>query len=117
MTATEARKNFFTMLQEIETPGVSIVITHEGYPKGVLMSVEDFEGWMETLEIMSDPELMKDIREAMDETETITLEELEESMHAMRNVQSPRQTKGAKTIQRAATKRSGQNTKRDSRSA
>ncbi len=43
------------MLKEIETPGVSIVITYEGQPKGVLMSIDEFEGWMETFDIMSDP--------------------------------------------------------------
>ena len=55
VTASKARNNFFAMLKEIETPGVSIVITYEGQPKGVLMSVDEFEGWMETLDIMSNP--------------------------------------------------------------
>lgn len=79
VTATEARKNFFTILQEIGTPGVSIVITHEGHPKGVLMSVEEFEGWVETMDIMSDPEEAAEILDALrhkDTEEKISLEEL-----------------------------------------
>ncbi len=55
ISASKARSTFFAMLKEIETPGVSIVITYEGQPKGVLMSIDEFEGWMETLDIMSDP--------------------------------------------------------------
>jgi antitoxin YefM len=79
VTATEARKNFFTILQEIETPGVSVVITHEGHPKGVLMSVEEFEGWMETMDIMSDPQEVAEIKEGMKQAErgeVVSFEEL-----------------------------------------
>jgi prevent-host-death family protein len=65
VTATQARKNFFAMLHAIETPGVSVVITHEGHPKGVLMSVDEFEGWLETMDIMSDPEEARAITNAM----------------------------------------------------
>jgi len=58
-TASEARKEFFSILREIETPGVFITITHAGHPKGVFISFEEFEGWMETMDIMSDPEEVK----------------------------------------------------------
>ncbi|MFH0770804.1 MAG: type II toxin-antitoxin system Phd/YefM family antitoxin [Candidatus Peregrinibacteria bacterium] len=61
MTATEARKNFFTVIDAAEHPGVSVIITHAGLPKVVVMSFEEFEGWQETMEIMSDPELSNDI--------------------------------------------------------
>ncbi len=57
VTASEARNNFFAILHEVETPGVSIVITYEGHPKGVLMSIDEFESWMETMEIMADPDV------------------------------------------------------------
>ncbi len=83
VTASEARNNFFAILKEIEVPGVSVTITYEGHPKGVLMSVEEFEGWMETLDIMSDPEESAAIREAMQEKErgdVVTLEELEKTL-------------------------------------
>ncbi len=69
MTSTEARKNFFAMLKELETPGTSILITHQGHPKGMFIPVDDYEGWMETLDIMSDPEEVAAIREAMKEVE------------------------------------------------
>lgn len=55
------------MLREIEVPGVSVVITYEGHPKGVLMSYDEFEGWMETMDIMSHPEEVTAIEEGMRE--------------------------------------------------
>lgn len=83
VTASQARNGFFAMLKAIETPGTSIVITYEGQPKGVLMSVEEFEGWMETIDIMSDPEEADAIREAMrekDKGEVVTLEEFRKNL-------------------------------------
>jgi len=83
VTATEARNDFFAILKEIETPGVSVVITYEGHPKGVLMSVEEFEGWMETMDIMSDPEEAAEILKRLrnkDKEETVTFEELKKDL-------------------------------------
>jgi len=62
VTATEARKNLFELIATAGKPGAFVMISHEGTPKVVMMSLEEFEGWQETLEIMSDPELAKDIR-------------------------------------------------------
>jgi antitoxin YefM len=39
-------------------------ITQRGKPKAVILEFEEFEGWMETLEISSDKELVKDIKKA-----------------------------------------------------
>jgi prevent-host-death family protein len=69
MTATEARKKFYAIIAATEHPGVSVVITHDGLPKVVVMSFEEFEGWQETMEIMADPDpsLDRDIREGIRE--------------------------------------------------
>ncbi len=65
ITATEARKNFYDVIDVAEHPGASIVITHDGIPKVVVMSFEEFEGWQETFDIMSDSELSRDIVKAL----------------------------------------------------
>lgn len=67
VTATEARKKLYDIIDEAEHPGVAVAITHEGIPKVVVMSFEEYEGWMETMEIMADPELDKELEEAMKE--------------------------------------------------
>lgn len=69
MTATQGRKNFYAMLKIIQKPDTAIIITHEGEPKGVFLSFDEFEGWLETMEIMADPDptlkrdLLRGIRE------------------------------------------------------
>ena len=55
------------MLKDIETPGFTITITHEGKPKGVFLSVEEFDGLMETLDILSDPEEVRAIKEGIED--------------------------------------------------
>ncbi len=54
-----------------------ITIKHEHLPPVVLLTQSRFEGLQETVEIMSDPELMADIREAMeDKTPGIPFEDV-----------------------------------------
>lgn len=65
VTATEARKNLFELIAVAGKPGAFVMISHAGTPKVVMMSLEEFEGWQETLEIMSDPELAKDIKKEL----------------------------------------------------
>ncbi|MBP7114373.1 MAG: type II toxin-antitoxin system Phd/YefM family antitoxin [Candidatus Peribacteraceae bacterium] len=65
MTITEARKNLYAVVNEVEHPGVAVAITHNGTPKVVVMSFEEYEGWQETMAIMADPALDKELEEAM----------------------------------------------------
>lgn len=83
ITATEARKRFYAVIEEADHPGMSVVVTHEGLPKVVLMSFDEFEGWQETMEVMSDPSLVADIKESLRQLkkgDTITLEELKKKL-------------------------------------
>lgn len=64
MSATEARKNFYKLVRAAGKPGAQYTIVLEGEEPVVLMSRSDVEEWMETLEVMSDSQLMADIRRA-----------------------------------------------------
>ncbi len=101
ISATKARQNFFKVLATAEKPGMAVAITHEGHPTVVMMSFEEFEGWQETMEIMSDPSLMKSIKEGMEDKNVVTLEDLERRRHATSDVQGRTQIKGGKTIRRS----------------
>lgn len=84
LTATSARKNFFEIIKKTKD-GKTYTITVNGIPNVVMMSAEEFEGWQETLEIMSDPELMKDIEEGIKDVKkgkTYTQEEVEKMLNA-----------------------------------
>lgn len=87
MTATEARKRFYAVIAEVDRPGGGITITHGGLPKVVVVSFEEYEGWLETMEIMADTELaqgllkdLKDIRAGKLHTDTISLAQLKKKL-------------------------------------
>ena len=64
LSVSEARKQIFKILQEVEEYGRRYILTEKGRPKAVLLSAEEFESWLETLEVAKDfPGLIKDIRD------------------------------------------------------
>lgn len=63
ITATEARNNFFDLLDQVKKGPYPIHITLKGIPEAVIMSKDDYDGWVATIETISDPELMEAIRE------------------------------------------------------
>lgn len=62
ISITNARKNLTSLIDKVSGSQEKIIITKNGRPKAILMGVDEFEGWRETLEIMGDKELMKQIR-------------------------------------------------------
>ncbi|MBI3618578.1 type II toxin-antitoxin system Phd/YefM family antitoxin [Candidatus Peregrinibacteria bacterium] len=79
-SATEARKQFFKLIRIAAKPGSSVTITLEGQPPVIVMSQDEFEGWQETLEILSDPQAMQQIRESEHETEFVEWEDVKKSL-------------------------------------
>lgn len=49
---TEARKNIFKIIKDIERKGACYGLTERGHLKAVLMPAEEFESWRETMEVM-----------------------------------------------------------------
>ena len=79
LSATEVRKNFFDILDKVQKTNLPYTITLGGKPKAVIMNAEEYESWMETLDIMSNPETVKGIEEGkkdIAEGRYITLDEL-----------------------------------------
>jgi len=64
ITATEAKKRLLELIRESDESFERHLITRNGEPKAVLMSVDDYEGWIETLEIMSNRDALGEIRKA-----------------------------------------------------
>ncbi len=62
---TEARKDLSKIVDEVSSIHEHIVITKQGKAEAVLMSSDEFEGWQETLEILSDPAAMRAIKQGM----------------------------------------------------
>lgn len=64
MTVSDARSNLYDMMEEVRKYLRRFVITHHGKPQAVLMPVEDLESWEETLDILSNKKLMRDLRQS-----------------------------------------------------
>lgn len=65
-----------------------VVVTRKGRPAAVLVSPDDLESLEETLAVLSDPELMRQIREgeaAVEAGDTATLEDLQADLKRRRD--------------------------------
>jgi prevent-host-death family protein len=81
----EVRANLSKLVDEAVRTHQRIEVTRQGRRAAVILSADDFDSIMETLAILSDPELMRDVREAETEAEngeTYTLDEVTEEMRA-----------------------------------
>ena len=63
----ELRPKLSQVMNNIHKKFDRYVITRRGKPEAIIMSMDDYEGLLETLEIESDPQLMADIRKAEEE--------------------------------------------------
>lgn len=61
---SEARKNIFDIAEAVQKPGLHYTFTEKGRPKAVLMSADEFDSLMETLEILNDPRALARIKKA-----------------------------------------------------
>ena len=66
---SEAKTHLAKLLADVEALGEEVVITRSGRPVGVLLSLTDYEGLIETLEILADQELAKAIEQGLAEAE------------------------------------------------
>lgn len=75
-TASEARNNFYDLVRAAGKGLRTYEITLRGAKPVVLMSKEELEGWLETLDVMSNPEEVKAIRIARKQKKNVPLEKL-----------------------------------------
>ena len=66
LTITEARKKLMKLPEEAPTNEI-IAITRRNKEIMALMSWELYEGLLETIEILGDPELMKDLKKGIEQ--------------------------------------------------
>jgi antitoxin YefM len=76
LTITETRKQLLDLPDQLTDEPV--IITKHGKPAMVALGYEQFESLMETLEVLSDPDLMTTLRQSMvqaESGETISLDD------------------------------------------
>lgn len=63
----EVKNRLSELVDRVERQHGRIVITKHGHPSAVIVSIDDLESLEETLEILSDPQAMQEIRKAQRE--------------------------------------------------
>jgi antitoxin YefM len=66
---TKAKANLLDLVRKIKDSDDTIVITKNGMPEVVLISMNKFQGLLETMEILSDEKAMKSIRKSIREAD------------------------------------------------
>jgi len=67
ISASDARTNFYDLVEQSNKNFTNFVITHKGTPKAVMISYDDFESWQETLAVLSDKKIMNQLKNAAKE--------------------------------------------------
>lgn len=79
-TASQARDNLYSLIKDtalgIKTPRITL----KGQNPVVMISQEEYDSWMETIDIMSSPEETRAIRESIKDDELIDLEDAIKSL-------------------------------------
>ena len=72
----DVRRDLSSLIDDVVATHERVVITKHGQPSAVLLSVEDLEAIEETMEILSDPQLLADIRASLASSERFSLDEV-----------------------------------------
>jgi len=88
LPVAEARDQLSRLVADAQTYHERFQISRNGYPAAVLMSQDDYDSLLETLDIMSDSELVADLKQAIAEDRAgtgVSGQELADRMAAMRD--------------------------------
>lgn len=80
LSLSEVKMKLSELVEKVYSTDEEVVITKNGRPSAVLVSPDEFESWKETLEIISDRDMMDEIQQGLAalkrKTRLYTLEEL-----------------------------------------
>ena len=67
LSLKEARNQFSDIVDRAGRLSERIVVTKNGRPEAVVMGADEFESWVETLELLSNPKAVKSIKQGLKE--------------------------------------------------
>ena len=62
---SEARQNLPALVTRMRKLMERVIITRNGKPAAVMLGIEEYESWVETLELMSSPDAVHGVREGL----------------------------------------------------
>jgi prevent-host-death family protein len=66
---SEAKTHLARLLADVERLGEGVTITRSGRPAAVLLSMDEYEGLLETLDILADSKLIASVRRGLRDVE------------------------------------------------
>jgi prevent-host-death family protein len=75
----EARNRFSAIVERVDRLSERYVVTKNGVPKAVVMSADEFESWMETLELLANPKAIKALDQGLKEAKAGKFRSFEEA--------------------------------------
>jgi len=69
LSASQARSDFYNLLDDVAQNFKHFIITKKGKPQTIMIPLEEFESWQETINIMTNKKLVKDIEEGLKDIE------------------------------------------------
>jgi prevent-host-death family protein len=75
---TEARSTLSELLDFVEAEQEHVVITRNGKNVGLLMSMDEWESWEETFEVLQDEELLEMLKRSEEDVKAGRLVELDD---------------------------------------
>jgi len=76
---TQAKAKLLDMVRQIHDTNDTIAITKNGVPEAVMLSMKKFEGFLETIDILADPETMRQIKGSIKDIKEGRLLDLDEA--------------------------------------
>ncbi len=76
---TQAKAKFLDMVRQLRDTNDIVAITKNGVPEAVMLSMKKFEGFLETIDILADPETMRQLRGSAKDAKEGSLIDLEEA--------------------------------------
>lgn len=65
ISASEAKKRFPKLIQQVNQDDRVVALTHHGIPSAILLSLDQYQGLIETAEILGDRKTMRSLRRSL----------------------------------------------------
>ncbi|NOU09066.1 MAG: type II toxin-antitoxin system Phd/YefM family antitoxin [Nitrospira sp.] len=67
MSLKQARSRFSSLIDKADRLSERFIVTKNGTPKAVVMGADEYESWVETLELLSNPKAVKALEQGLKE--------------------------------------------------
>lgn len=76
---TQAKAKLLDMVRQLSDTNDTIAITKNGVPEAVMLSMKKFEGLLETIDILADPQMMEQLKGSAKDVKEGRLIDLDEA--------------------------------------